>query len=303
MMRLMRKKKPSALGWLRERFNSTDAAAILRKEVPRALRLVRRLPPEARAKVQGELARALVSEPFRIETPKGPLLFAVLGETSAFRARGLLTKQRATIAWIDTFRPGSVFWDIGANVGSYALYAALRKDIRVVAFEPAAVNYFLLAANCELNAFGEHLDCLQIGVGGGRSVERLEVSQFTPALSFSFRGKGQRPPGGRQAALVLSMDQLVEQFALPCPNYIKIDVPAMTEAIIAGGSRTLQRPEMRELHIEASETSKGGRRIVELLAEQGFGIAARHVRKDTTDLTFARASVAEQAVVSPAAVN
>lgn len=299
MMRLMRTKRPSPLEWLRSKVHSTDAGAILRRETPRVLNLVRRLPPEARAKVQGELARALVSEPFRIETPKGPLLFAVLGQTSAFRARGLLTKQKGTIAWIDTFHPESVFWDIGANVGSYALYAALRRDIRVVAFEPAAVNYFLLAANCELNAFGEHLDCLQLGVGGDRSVGHLELSQFEPALSFSFRGRGQRPLSSRQASLILSMDQLVEEFGVPCPNYIKIDVPAMTETIIAGGARTLQRPEVRELHVEASETSKGGRRLVELLGQHGFGIAARHVRKDTTDLTFAKAPAAQHVLVNP----
>ena len=263
------------------------------------LNLVRRLPSEARATVQGELARAIVSEPFRIETPKGPLLFAVFGRTSAFRARGLLTKQRGTIDWIDTFDPGSVFWDIGANVGSYALYAALRRDIRVVAFEPAAVNYFLLAANCELNAFGEHLDCLQLGVGGDRGVGHLELSQFDAAQSFSFRGKGQRPLSSRQASLILSMDQLVEEFGIPCPNYIKIDVPAMTEAIIAGGTRTLQRTEVRELHVEASETSKGGRRLVELLGQQGFGVAARHVRKDTTDLTFAKAPTVQPALANP----
>jgi len=224
----------------------------------------------------------------QIDTPKGQLLFAVFGETSGFRAKGLLTKQKATIAWIDTFAPNSVFWDIGANIGSYTLYAALRPDIRVVAFEPAAVNYFILAANCELNAFGERVDCLQIGVGGGRSVEQLEISQFEPAHSFSFRGKGRRPASARQAALVLSMDELVEDYGLPCPNYVKIDVPAMTGAIIDGGVRTLRRPELRELHIEASEHSTGGRRVVDQLAQTGFTIAARHVHGATTDLTFTR---------------
>ena len=135
--------------------------------------------------MQGELARALTKDALRIDTPKGQLLFAVFGETSGFRAKGLLTKQKATIAWIDGFAPDSVFWDIGANIGSYTLYAALRPDIRVVAFEPAAVNYFILAANCELNAFGERVDCLPIGVGADKSVERLDVSQFEPPRTRS----------------------------------------------------------------------------------------------------------------------
>ena len=109
----------------------------------------------------------------------------------------------------------------------------------MVAFEPAAVNYFILAANCELNAFGERVDCLPIGVGADKSVERLDVSQFEPAHSFSFRHKGRRPLSSRQATLVVSIDELIHEHGLPCPNYIKIDVPALTGAIIEGGARTL----------------------------------------------------------------
>jgi len=279
---------PSPFNWFRSRFRSVDAAEILRTEEARLQRLIRGLPIEPRAKVQGELARALTQDALRIDTPKGQLLFAVFGETSGFRAKGLLTKQKATIAWIDGFAPDSVFWDIGANIGSYTLYAALRPDIRVVAFEPAAVNYFILAANCELNAFGERVDCLPIGVGADKSVERLDVSQFEPAHSFSFRHKGRRPLSSRQATLVVSIDELIHEYGLPCPNYIKIDVPALTGAIIEGGARTLQRPQVRELHIEASEESTGGRRLVERLTQAGFTIAARHVHGDTTDLTFVR---------------
>ena len=97
---------PSPFNWLRSRFRSVDAAEILRTEEARLQRLIRRLPIEPRAKVQGELARALTSDALRIDTPKGQLLFAVFGETSGFRAKGLLTKQTATIAWIDGFAPG-----------------------------------------------------------------------------------------------------------------------------------------------------------------------------------------------------
>jgi len=264
-----------------------DAAELLRKEERRLIRLCVGLPIEARAKVQGGLALALVGEPVRVETPKGSLAFAVFGQPSAQRAKGLLTKQPATIAWIDTFPPNSVFWDIGANVGAYTLYAALNPHVRVVAFEPAAANYFLLTANCELNALGERVDCLQLGVGHGKSLGHLEASQFEPGLSFSFRGKGRRLPSSRQAALILSMDELMEEFGLPCPNYIKIDVPGLTEAIVEGGERMLQRPEVRELHIETNEDSTPGRRIVALLERHGFQITGRHVR-GTVDLTFTK---------------
>lgn len=261
---------------------------IVRDEEERLLRLLRGLPSGVRGKVQGGISRALIAEPLRIDTPRGPLSFVILGASAAVRARNLLTKQPATIAWIDTFRPDSAFWDIGANIGSYTLYAALGGDLRVVAFEPAAVNYFLLAANCELNGFGEGIDCLQIGVGNDERIGHLEISQFEPGASFSFRGKEERPFSSRQAAFIMSMDRLVDTYGLPCPNYIKIDVPALTEAIIEGGTRTLDRAEVRELHVEMRETSPTGRRLVERLAQHGFIISARSDRGGTTDLTFAK---------------
>jgi FkbM family methyltransferase len=229
-----------------------------------------------------------VREPYRVETPRGPLLFAVLGETAGFRARGLLKKQKDTIAWIDQFTPNSVFWDIGANIGSYGLYAALDPTLRVVAFEPAAVNYFLLSANCELNSFGERMDCLQLGVGGRAALAHLEVSQFDPAMSFSFQARGRRPVAARQASLILSIDELIDEFGLPVPHYVKIDVPAMTGAILEGAARTLRRPELRQLHVEAREDSQGGQHVIGLLAAAGFAIAGRHVHGSTMDITFAR---------------
>ena len=120
----------------------------------------------------------------------------------------MLTRQPATIAWIDAFEPNSVFWDVGANIGVYTLYAALRRDIRVAAFEPAAVNYFLLSANCEANKFDDRVQCLLVGLGRERSVARLEVSQFVAGKSFSFLGKDQ--PYDGQAGRIGDVDGPVD---------------------------------------------------------------------------------------------
>ena len=155
------------------------------------------------AKLRGRFALALTSQPWTIDTRYGPLSFVSLGKGPAARAGSIFTKQPSTIEWIDRFQPDSVFWDIGANVGVYTLYAARRGDIQVVAFEPAAVNYFVLSANCELNGFDDCVTCLQVGLGSVKSVARLEVSQFEPGQSFSFKGKRDRPYPGRQTALML----------------------------------------------------------------------------------------------------
>ena len=241
------------------------------------------LPGESRARMQGRVTQELVEEIMSVDTPHGPLSFVPFGSGGG-RAMTLLTKQPATIAWINAFQPNSVFWDVGANVGIYTLYAALRGDISVVAFEPAAVNYFLLSANCEANKFDSRVQCLLVGLGRERSIARLEVSQFAAGKSFSFLGKDQ-PYEGRQAALVMSMDQLIEDYGMACPNYIKIDVPGISEDVIAGGERTLQQKDVREIHIELT-TSKGGRRIADMLTRYGFTATSRDEHGGSGDVTF-----------------
>jgi len=250
-------------------------------------RLLATLPPADRARVQSAFTQQFLTETHTVETPAGAISFVLLGRTSAGRATTILTKQPATIRWIDGFRPDGVFWDIGANVGVYSLYAARRGIAHVVAFEPAAINYFLLAANCEANGLEACIDSLLLGVGEDRAMAHLEVSQFASAKSFSFRSHPERTHTSRQPALVLSIDRLVDEFGLRCPTYIKIDTPGMSEAVITGGQRTFQTGGVREIHMELRE-SKAGQRITRMLERCGFTLASRDVHGGTSDVTFAR---------------
>ncbi len=248
---------------------------------------LRQLPPAVSAHMRGRFALSLMEQPLLVDTPRGSLSFVVLGRLSAGRGAKTLTKQPATIEWIDSFRPNSVFWDVGANVGVYTLYAALRGDTEIVAFEPAAVNYFLLAANCEANRLDKRVRCLLMGLGRTKEIAELEVSQFEPGSSFSFRGR-REAFAGRQSALVMSMDELIEEFALPCPNYIKVDVPGLTDDIFAGAQRLLANPQVRQIHVEASMQAKAGRRLAEMLAGFGFVPVGEHGEGGGSDITFGR---------------
>jgi FkbM family methyltransferase len=263
----------------------------VKKQFGLLLYRLQKLAPRSRARLQSDFTQKMIDTTLPVETPKGTLSFVLLGKTSGGRAMTVLTKQPATIEWIDSFQPGSVFWDIGASVGVFSVYAALATDTRVVAFEPAAVNYYLLSANCEANKLQDRVDCLLVGVGRQRSIARLEVSQFRPARSFSFRGKRDQPYESRQAAVVLSIDELVEQYGVPCPNYIKIDAPGASEDIIAGATRTFRRSEVRQIHLEVRDSSKGGQRILEMLNQSGFAPISKDTHGGSADVTFTRVGV------------
>ena len=75
-----------------------------------------------------------------VETRHGPLTFLSTTPKALWYPQYHGSREPETIAWIDAFEPPAVFWDIGANVGQFALYAALRSGIAVVAFEPAAAS-------------------------------------------------------------------------------------------------------------------------------------------------------------------
>src|SRR5947208_3031679 len=73
-----------------------------------------------------------------VQTPPGPISFYAAAPRLVSRAKGILSKEPDMIRWIDSFRENSVFWDIGANVGVFSLYAAAKNRASVLSFEPLA---------------------------------------------------------------------------------------------------------------------------------------------------------------------
>ena len=260
-----------------------------------ALLPLRFLPSAQRA----DALDLLLSAPIVVKTPRGEIRMLNHGGGSYWRARTLVTKEPDSITWLDAMQPGSVFWDIGANVGFLTLHAAARGDLEVWAFEPAAVNYYNLVANCELNHFEKYVRCLQLGFGDKNEITDLHVSQLMAGHSFSFKAfkestrirawKKSHP--SFQAVQVCTIDDFIVRYDVPCPNYIKIDVPGLTYEIFVGARHTLARPELRQIQVEADEHGKDGLRISELLAPYGFKVTGRGMRHKGTiqrDLVFSR---------------
>ena len=77
---------------------------------------------------------------------------------SNFLIDEFFTKEKETIEWIDGFEKNKnmIFWDIGANIGIYSIYAALKhQHIQVVSFEPSTSNLRILSRNISINNLDE----------------------------------------------------------------------------------------------------------------------------------------------------
>jgi FkbM family methyltransferase len=191
-----------------------------------------------------------------VETPRGALRFYCPGTLPLWRADTLLTKEPETIEWIDTFRPGDVLWDIGANVGLYTLYAALKPDIQVLAFEPAAVNHFVLNRNIELNRMDERVSAFCLAFADQAQLARFYMGSteiggacHNFAEAADWEGKP-LPVAFKQAMVGYTIDEFIERFKPQFPTNIKIDVDGIEDKIIAGAPKTLADPRLKSLMVE-----------------------------------------------------
>ena len=160
-------------------------------------------------------------------------------------------KEPETVDWIETFfEAGDVFYDIGANVGAYSLIAskAHRGAVTVYAFEPAFPTFVQLCKNIGLNGCQESIIPLQIALFHVTGVDTLNYHDVAPGGSLHMlgdslgRGKAGFEPVLRQRVLAYRIDDLMEQFNIPLPNHMKIDVDGTEIRVLEGADRALSSP-------------------------------------------------------------
>jgi hypothetical protein len=121
------------------------------------------LPIALRARALEDLTEGMVSA---VKAPDAQLLFHTPSRILISRARSLVHKEVDTIEWIDGFTKGAVLWDIGTNVGVHSLYAAMTRDVSVLAFEPTSANFYVLNRNIQLNALDQQIAAYCIALCG-----------------------------------------------------------------------------------------------------------------------------------------
>lgn len=234
---------------------------------------------------QATLISAMLSEKMvpivSQNTEHGDLLFYCYGRIPEQRARTLLTKEPETIEWIDSFHKGDVLWDIGANVGVYSLYAAL-KGVKVMAFEPSPANYFLLSKNIEINQLDNRISSLCLAFNDETKVDVffMENTELGGALSsfaeaVDWQGK-EFSAKLRQSMVGFSIDDFIKQFNPMFPNHIKIDVDGIEDKIIVGARETLKDDRIKTVLIELDASRKeycGG--IIKIMENSGLKLVKK----------------------------
>jgi FkbM family methyltransferase len=171
------------------------------------------------------------------------------------RVAHALSKEPETIDWLNQISSESVLWDVGANVGVYTVYAAMVRMCRVVAFEPAAANYFSLNRTIEINDLQDRVTAYCLSIAGSNRYDRLYLSNTDFGEAFNNFGSPTDFQGNpfvpvfSQGSVGSSLDELAVA-ALPFPNHIKIDVDGLEHEIVMGGGALFENSTLRSALIE-----------------------------------------------------
>jgi len=175
------------------------------------------------------------------------LVFAIPNAMCKFRADTFSTKEPETLEWIDGIPQGSTVWDIGANVGLYACYAAKARGCRVFAFEPSVFNLEVLARNIFLNGLTELITIIPLPLSDRLSVSKLNMTATEWGAALSTFGQGYGHDGApigkvfEVPTIGLSMLDAVNLLGIRQPDYIKMDVDGIEHLILEGGAAILRR--------------------------------------------------------------
>lgn len=182
---------------------------------------------------------------------------------SNFLIDELFSKEKETIEWIDNFEKNEkkVFWDIGANIGIYSIYAALKHlNLEVVSFEPSTSNLRILSRNISINNLDERIIINQFPLSNVenkymtfREEKFMEgVASHTWGENFNFEGKSFNS-NNNYKIYGTSINYLLENKILQIPDYIKLDVDGIEHLILEGASKFLSNPKIKSLSIEINE--------------------------------------------------
>lgn len=155
----------------------------------------------------------------------------------AWRVSTLQTKEPDTYAWLRTMQAGNILFDIGANMGQYALLAA-KRGVRVHAFEPEAQNFALLVRNIAINNLSDLCTPWPVALSDHLSMDVLHLSCLFAGGSchsysdpIAFTGEPKKFPY-QQGSISTTLDHFIGRYGKP--THIKIDVDGFEHLVLRG---------------------------------------------------------------------
>lgn len=160
---------------------------------------------------------------------------------------------------------GGVFFDVGANIGSYSLIASEQETVEVVAFEPHPMTFGLLQANVQRNQ-RRNVRLFNVALGSGNGTMEL-----TNVPGSAMNHRTVRKTEGSVPVQCLRADSVCQEIDR-VPTVVKIDVEGFEYDVLEGFGEQLRSIEtiFIEMNGLSDERSGGEKEIHRLLVANQF---------------------------------
>ena len=158
----------------------------------------------------------------------------------------------------------------------YTIYAAVRHNLKVYAFEPEAQNYALLNKNIELNGQNQNVRAYCVGLLDKFEFTELYLSRILCGGSGHSLGESVNfilepsKPAYVQGSVSATIDWLIQNQVIPIPTKIKIDVDGFERKIIEGGKITLAEKKLTSVLVEINDQLDEHLEIIDIMIQHGF---------------------------------
>jgi FkbM family methyltransferase len=164
-------------------------------------------------------------------------------------------------------RPGDLFVDVGANVGSYTILACAVAGASGCAIEPVPATFGRLVENMRINHLDAAVQCVNVGIGSAPGTLRFSSDMDVGNRALA---DGEQRAGGIEVPAT-TLDAVL---AGRSPRLVKIDVEGYEAAVVGGAAATLRDPGLlaviMELNGSGAKYGFDEARIVEAMAGHGF---------------------------------
>ncbi len=140
-------------------------------------------------------------------------------------------------------RPGDLFADIGANIGSYSILASGVCGAKSISFEPIPTTFQKLLDNVSINHLGHKIISLNIGLGDAAA--KIRFTSGLDTVNHVWADNGEDSP-----YVEVQVDILDDHFVSAIPILAKLDVEGFEFPVLKGASKTFHDPGLKALIIE-----------------------------------------------------
>ena len=209
--------------------------------------------------------------------------FFIPNQLTEYRVETFFTKEPDMLGWIDSFtkKDNLIFWDIGANIGLYSIYNALKnKSSTTISFEPSTSNLRCLSRNISINNLENKVKIFTTPI---TNIENkfflMNESHFTEGgalntfgQNYNFEGK-KFDPEMKYQLLGTTVNYLLDNQILDVPDYIKIDVDGIEHLILEGSNKYLKNKKIKSIIVEINKNfTEQYEKVLDIMKKNEFKV-------------------------------